>query len=63
MEKKVTITLKAEKATKNTVLFREELANEFALAKLGSIYVPKASLAELGFTGAENIKVEISLAK
>lgn len=43
------ITLKMEKATKNTIRFEEVLESELDAPKIGSIYIPKSTLAELGW--------------
>ena len=52
----------AEKTTKNTVKFAEVTENEWVPEKIGSLYVPKYTLAELGYTGGE-IYVSLSIAK
>lgn len=59
MESIITITLNMEKATKNCVKFNEETASEFVPEKLGSIYVQKSALAEIGFNGG-NICISIT---
>ena len=59
MESTITITLTMEKATKNCVKFTEVVANEWIPEKLGSIYVQKSALAEIGFQGG-NINVSIT---
>lgn len=59
MENIITITLAMEKATKNCVKFNEVTENEFIPEKLGSIYVQKSALAEIGFNGG-NICVSIT---
>ena len=56
------ITFNAEKTTKNTVKFAEVTENEWVPEKIGSLYVPKYTLAELGYTGGE-IYVSLSIAK
>ena len=42
-----------EKPTKNTCKFAEVVANEWTPEKIGSIYVPKSTLMEIGYTGGE----------
>ena len=59
MENIITITLAMEKATKNCVKFNEVTENEFIPEKLGSIYVQKSALAEIGFNGG-NICISIT---
>ena len=55
---KVTFTM--EKATKNTIRFEEILESELAAPKIGSIYVPKATLGELGWKEGDTLTIEIS---
>jgi len=47
----ITITLNMEKATKNCVKFAEVPENEFMPEKIGTVYVQKAALAEIGYAG------------
>lgn len=54
------ITLTMEKATKNTIRFEEVLANELDAPKIGSIYVPKATLGEIGWKEGDTLTIEIS---
>ena len=60
MNKSITITLNPEKVTKNTVKFAEICENEFVPELLGSLYIPKATLAEMKYAGG-NIIAEISV--
>lgn len=53
------ITFVPEKATKNTWKFNEESVSEFVPEKIGSLYVPKSTLAELGYTGG-NLYVSVT---
>ena len=53
------ITLKMEKATKNTIRFEEILESELSAPKVGAIYIPKSTLGELGWKEGENIVVSI----
>jgi hypothetical protein len=55
----MTITLKMEKATKNTIRFEEILANELDAPKIGSIYIPKSTLGELNWKEGDNLVVSI----
>lgn len=59
MESIITITLNMEKPTKNTVKFAEVTANEWVPEILGSVYVQKSALAEIGFNGGK-IKISIT---
>ena len=56
------LTFSAEKATKNTVMFTEDLISEFALAKIGNLYIPKATLSELGWRPDIKQKIEVAIA-
>lgn len=56
------IVMTPEKATKNTWKFNEVVENEFVPEKIGSVYVPKSTLAGMGYTGGE-ISVKLSIAK
>lgn len=42
-----------EKATKNTWKFAEVVANDWTPEKIGSIYIPKSTLAKMGFNGGD----------
>ena len=54
------IAFQYEKATKNTCKFAEIVANEWTPEKIGSIYIPKSTLAEMGYDGTCVIIVELS---
>lgn len=56
----MTITLKMEKATKNTIRFEEILENELDAPKIGSIYIPKSTLKELEWKEGDTITIDIS---
>lgn len=43
------VVFEMEKATKNTIRFTEILENELAAPKIGSVYIPKSTLGELGW--------------
>lgn len=59
----MTVTFKMEKATKNTIRFEEVLANELDAPKIGTIYVPKSTLAELKWSEGKTIEVSIKAEK
>lgn len=50
---------KMEKATKNTIRFTEILENELDAPKIGTIYVPKATLGTIGWKEGMVISVDI----
>jgi hypothetical protein len=54
------LTFAPAKVTPNTVKFAEEIKDEMlAVAKVGSLYVPKRTLADMGWNG-ENLTVTIA---
>lgn len=59
--KKVTVTLDLEKPTKNTVLFAEKVESALAPEKLGRIYIPKVTLAEIGYAEGKRVQIELSV--
>ena len=56
------IKMMPEKVTKNAVRFMEETVSEYTPAKIGTLYVPKSTLAELGYAG-DALYVTIKIAK
>lgn len=50
---------KMEKATKNTIRFTEVLENELDAPKIGTIYVPKATLGAIGWKEGMIVSVDI----
>ena len=54
------VTFTMEKATKNTIRFEEVLESELAAPKIGSIYIPKSTLGELGWKEGDTLTIEIS---
>lgn len=59
----MTITLKMEKATKNTIRFAEVLASELDAPKLGAIYVPKSTLGEIGWKEGDTLEIAVDVVK
>lgn len=53
------VKFKMEKATKNTIRFTEVLENELDAPKIGTIYVPKATLGSIGWTEGKELVVEL----
>lgn len=53
------VTMKMEKATKNTIRFEEVLENELAAPKIGSIYIPKSTLGEIEWKEGMEITITI----
>lgn len=58
---KSVLTFSAEKPTKNTVKFAEDVENEFSLAKIGSLYIPKSTLAEIGWRPDLKQKIAVGI--
>lgn len=56
----MTVTFEFEKATKNTIRFEEVLESELSAPKIGSIYIPKSTLGEIGWKEGDTLKIEIS---
>lgn len=55
------ITLKMEKATKNTIRFEEVLESELEAPKIGSIYIPKSTLSELGWKEGKTLTIKMEV--
>ena len=53
------VLFEMEKATKNTIRFAEVLENELDAPKIGSIYVPKSTLGELGWKEGNKLTIEL----
>lgn len=57
----MSVTFKMEKATKNTIRFEEVLESELSAPVIGSIYIPKATLGQLGWTEGKNLTLTIGV--
>lgn len=57
----VTVTLVPEKVTKNTVRFTEQLESEFTAPTIGTIYIPKATLGQLGYANGDNLVLTLAI--
>lgn len=57
------VKFKMEKATKNTIRFTEVLEHELDAPKIGTIYVPKATLGSVGWSEGKDLVVELSVNK
>ena len=55
----MTVYLELEKVTKNTIRFSEVLESELSSPKIGSMYIPKSTLGELGWKEGMKIKLEV----
>ena len=57
----ITATFTVEKVTKNTIKFAEVLESEFAAPTIGTIYVPKATLGQLGYSNGDNLVLTLAI--
>lgn len=55
------VTFEMEKDTKNTIRFKEVVGGPLDTPKIGTLYVPKATLQDIGFDIGKQIVVEISV--
>lgn len=53
------INFEMEKETKNTIRFKETVADILDTPKVGTIYVPKATLKEIGYTTGKTLKLDL----
>ena len=58
MANKVTVKLDMEKDTKNTIRFKETVG-PLDVPKLGTLYVPKPTLKEIGYEVGSQLLVDI----
>lgn len=56
---KTTVTFEVEKETKNTYKFKEVVAGPLDTTKIGTLYVPKSTLKEIGYNPGEKLAVDI----
>lgn len=54
------VTMKMEKATKNTIRFAEVLESELDAPSIGVMYVPKATLKAIGWKEGKSLEIEIN---
>lgn len=52
-----------EKATKNTIKFEEMLESELSAPKVGTIYVPKSTLGELGWSEGKSLEINLEVSE
>jgi len=57
----VTVEMIAEKETKGTWRFKEEVESEFVAPKIGTLYVPKTTLGELEFKKGDMLVMTLSV--
>lgn len=56
----LTVTLVEDKDTKGTKRFAEVLEDELDTAKVGTLYVPKPTLKDLGWEPGSELKLTLS---
>lgn len=57
------VKFEKEKVTKNTIRFTEVLESELDTAKIGTIYVQKGTLKEIGWSEGKQLTVEVSVSE
>jgi hypothetical protein len=57
------IQFEFERETKNTIRFTEKLPGDMDSPKIGTLYVAKTALKEIGYTKDANLEVELSVIK
>ena len=57
----VTVEMVAEKETKGTWRFKEEVESEFVAPKIGTLYVPKPTLEDLEFNRGNTLVLNLSV--
>ena len=56
---KLTVSFEMEKETKNTIRFKEVVAEMLDTPKVGTIYVPKATLKAIGYAQGKELKMDL----
>ena len=56
----VSANFTVEKATKNTIRFTEALESEYSAPAIGTIYVPKATLGQIGYSEGKTLVVTVT---
>lgn len=57
------VTFEFEKDTKNTIRFKEANVGPLDAPKIGTLYVPKASLKEIGYESGNKLELTIVATK
>lgn len=55
------VEFKMEKATKNTIKFKEILENELSAPKIGTLYVQKATLGSMAWSEGATLVVDLKV--
>lgn len=56
---KVTVSFEMEKDTKNTIRFKEVVPGPLDAPKIGTVYVPKATLKEIGYEVGKKLTMDL----
>lgn len=56
---KLTVAFEMEKDTKNTIRFKEIVGGPLDTPKVGTVYVPKASLKEIGYEVGKQLTMDL----
>ena len=56
----VTVNFEVEKVTKNTIRFTEKLESEFSAPVIGTLYVPKSTLGQIGYADGKTLCVSLA---
>lgn len=56
---KITVSFEMEKDTKNTIRFKEVVPGPLDTPKIGTIYVPKVTLKEIGYEVGKELSIDV----
>lgn len=56
---KITVSFEMEKDTKNTIRFKEVVPGPLDTPKIGTIYVPKVTLKEIGYEVGKKLSIDV----
>ena len=57
------VTFEFEKATKNTIRFKESDVGPLDVARIGTLYVPKTTLKALNYKEGQKLEVTLNVQK
>ena len=55
----ITVVFEMEKETKNTIRFSEAVAGPLDTPKVGTVYVPKSTLKEIGYETGRKLHMDL----
>lgn len=58
---KITVSFEMEKDTKNTIRFKEITEGVLGIPKIGTVYIPKVTLAGIGYEPGKTLVVTLSV--